>query len=277
MELHLEGKLALVSGSTKGSTKGAGDKPFAEFEKGFFETERRYGAFGVLNVQSSRDHTRSTRPSGPISGGSFGNESVGFGAVFARPAFDGDAEGATVSAGGGVMVLSATCFTAGPLLRFFFACADTTLRVLVLDVCNCDSGGFQTSTYRSAAMAAADPKLMEPASTASTTFEESADKTGLTAGLTANAPDCSVSTSARKYGVERALRCIELKQGAVEPLQRQSNRSAACAEIRLDAGCVERRRYRARCLHVPRERGGLSRRMGVRAVHFVSMQEHQPV
>src|SRR5258708_31357695 len=100
---------------------------------------------------------------------------------------------------------------------------------------------------------------MIPASTASTTFEESADKTG----LTANAPVCSVSTSARKYSVERALRCVEFKQRAIQPLQRQRDRPAIRARFRLAARGVERRRYRACCLHVSHERGSFSRRMTV--------------
>ena len=202
-----------------------------------------------------QDHTRKTRPSGPISGGRRGVESVPLGAVFGCPGF----AGAGVSAGGARLVLSATCLTAGPLLRFFFACADCTLRGFAFDLCICASGGFQTSTYRSAATAASGPKPMNPARTASTTFEESVDK----ADLTTNAPECSVSASARKYSVQRALRCVEFKQRTVQPLQRQRNCAALGVQFRFASRSVKSGRYRAGCPHVSRERSGFGRRMTV--------------
>jgi hypothetical protein len=202
-----------------------------------------------------QDHTRKTRPSGPISGGRRGVESVPLGAVFACPRF----AGAGVSAGGAKLVLSATCLTAGPLLRFFFTCADCTACGLAFDLCICASGGFQTSTYRSAATAASEPKPMHPAMTASTTFEENVDK----ADLTTSAPESSVSASARKYSVQRALRCVEFKQRAIQPLQRQRDCSAARAQFRFAARSVKSGRYRAGSLHVSRERSSFSRRMTV--------------
>src|ERR1700722_9133672 len=100
---------------------------------------------------------------------------------------------------------------------------------------------------------------MNPAKTASTTFEESVDKTG----LTASAPDCSVPTSARKYSVQGTLGCVEFKQRTIQPLQRQRNRAAAGVQFRFAPRGVKCGRYRAGGLHVACERSGFSRGMTV--------------